>query len=249
MKENNKKGLRLALNIIEWTLLGLVVLILIFILIFASKKPGKESGGSLFGYETRLVLTDSMNGSKEFYEGKDYKIKNIEAGECIFLTDCDYSSTEKTNAFYADLKVGDVVTYYSANTYHVYITHRIIDIEEIAGNIIYEIKGDNGVAEYTSSEFITKDSGLIVGKVVGQSKFLGWVYTTLLNNKVAVYLIIIIPCVACIGYESYKIVKEVKSSKKEKIVQQSQAKDNEIEELKKKIKELENSASKEKKDE
>jgi len=268
MTEKTKKTLSTTLNIVEWVLIGLLAVFLVFVLVFASKKPGSDgkSGGSLFGYETRLVLSDSMNAKPEYYQSEDtknYQFKNIQAGELIFLSDCDYQNQEKTKAFYNDLKVGDVVTYYSSN-FKAYITHRVTNYTEVTEqdsqtheNVqvkYYTIKGDNVESEDFGIEIISDVSGLIVGKVVGHSVFLGWLYTNFLSNKVLIYIIVMVPTLIAIGYETYKIVKICNENKKEKVKaeidiknDEIKSKDDEIEELKRQLEEMKKNKNKDEK--
>lgn len=249
VKETTKRRAKIAINIIEWVIIGFILLLLVFILIFANK-PNKNSSGSLFGYETRLVLSDSMNASDDFYKDKNYSIKSIKAGDAIFISDVDYQNAEKREKFFADLKVGDIITYQSL-TYHVVITHRIVEITPVSigekEDINFTIQGDNVEKSEYSQEIISKSSGLIIGKVVHKSSFVGWVYNSFLNNKPLVFSIVIIPCVIGVGLEVFKIVKIIREPKLEKEKQNKIEaeknrinKEKEIEDLKKQLEELKN---------
>jgi len=253
--ENDKKTLKKVLGIVEWAIIGVILFVLGFILVFASHKPSGNNSGSLFGYETRLVLSDSMNASDDFYIGKDYKIKSFKAGDAVLISDVSYEDSAKKDEFYVDLKEGDIVTYQSL-TYHVVITHRITNVEEVktgdkVTDIKYTIQGDNVESTEYSSEVISKNSGLIIGKVVKKSAFIGWMYSSFLANKLLVYFVVIIPCVAGAVFETVKIVKIVREPKLEnakqeqiKLKEAQDQKDKEIEELKKQLESLKNESKK-----
>ena len=90
-----KKKAKKITNIIEWIVIGIFGVFFLFVIVFASKSPTGNSSGSVFGFETRLVLSSSMEADKDFYKGKDYKIKSIEAGSLVFIKDCNYQNEAK----------------------------------------------------------------------------------------------------------------------------------------------------------
>ena len=208
-----KKKAKKITNIIEWIVIGIFGVFFLFVIVFASKSPTGNSSGSVFGFETRLVLSSSMEADKDFYKGKDYKIKSIEAG--------------------------DVVTYFSKVT-NVYVTHRIVEVEKTESDIIYTILGDNVDAETSITEKVNKNDNLIVGEVIGKSKSLGWIYTNVFSNKIAMFFIIAVPCFVLAAYEGVKIVTIVNAEKKEKAVLKAKEREDEIVNLQKQIEELKN---------
>lgn len=245
ISDKAKKNISRTVNIIEWALIGLLVVFVAFVLVFASGKPGNDGkgSGSLFGYETRLVLTSSMDAKPEYYEQphtKNYEIKNIHAGELVFIRDFDLSTQETAHKSYVELKVGDVVTYQSLK-YGEVITHRIIGIQEANDVIYFTIKGDAVDDIFGgNSEIVASNSLTIFGKVIGHSAFLGALYTGFLNNKVLIYIIIMIPTSFMIVYEIYRIVKVVSEGKAQKRLAQEKAKEDEIEDLKRRLEEIQN---------
>ena len=226
-------------NIIEWIVIGIFGVFFLFVIVFASKSPTGNSSGSVFGFETRLVLSSSMEADKDFYKGKDYKIKSIEAGSVVFIKDCNYQNEAKKEKFYASLEAGDVVTYFSKVT-NVYVTHRIVEVQKTESDIIYTILGDNVYAETSITEKVNKNDNLIVGEVIGKSKSLGWIYTNVFSNKIAMFFIIAVPCFVLAAYEGVKIVTIVKAEKKEKAALEAKEREDEIVNLQKQIEELKN---------
>ena len=213
-------------NIIEWIVIGIFGVFFLFVIVFASKSPTGNSSGSVFGFETRLVLSSSMEADKDFYEGKDYKIKSIEAGSVVFIKDCNYQNEAKKEKFYASLETGDVV--------------RIVEVEKTESDIIYTILGDNVYAETSITEKVNKNDNLIVGEVIGKSKSLGWIYTNVFSNKIAMFFIIAVPCFVLAAYEGVKIVTIVNAEKKEKAALEAKEREDEIVNLQKQIEELKN---------
>lgn len=234
-KQKTKK----IVNIIEWIVIGIFGVFFLFVIVFASKSPTGNASGSVFGFETRLVLSSSMDAPKDFYKGKDYKVKSIEAGSVVFIKDCNYQNETKKEKFYASLTTGDVVTYYSKVT-NVYVTHRIVEVEKTSDNVIYTILGDNVDSETSITEKVKKNDNLIVGKVIGKSKALGWAYTNVFSNKIAMFFIIAVPCFVLAAYEGVKIITIVNAEKKEKAALEAKKREDEIENLQKQIEELKN---------
>ena len=222
-----KKKAKKITNIIEWIVIGIFGVFFLFVIVFASKSPTGNSSGSVFGFETRLVLSSSMEADKDFYEGKDYKIKSIEAGSVVFIKDCNYQNEAKKEKFYASLETGDVVTYFSK-------------VEKTESDIIYTILGDNVDAETSITEKFNKSDNLIVGEVIGKSKSLGWIYTNVFSNKIAMFFIIAVPCFVLAAYEGVKIVTIVNAEKKEKAALEAKKREDEIVNLQKQIEELKN---------
>ncbi|MCQ2802610.1 MAG: signal peptidase I [Bacilli bacterium] len=229
--EKKKKRKHIALEIVEWTGVAICVVFIAFIAVFASKSPSDKTSASLFGYETRLVVSGSMDQSNDsYYDGTGWKVKRIRTGSLIFI---------KNTQDVTQLSVGDVITFFDPSKGpSVIVTHRIQDITlNLEDLSISEIitHGDNNDIGVT--EKITP--GNMIGKVVNTSFFLGQLYTKVISNKAVMAVIIIVPCAAIIGLESYKIVKIVKQDKAERAASgQMSSEEQEIYDLEKQIAEI-----------
>lgn len=143
--------------------------------------------------------------------------------------------------------MGDVLTfqyskYGAANIQDKVITHRIVKIEPKEGGYIITLEGDNKNDTGSVGQQVidtTKADGLdyIIGKVEGQSYFLGLcVYA--LKSPVGLVFIIIVPCMIVIAYEVIKIVTVLNKDKKDRQQQEKTAKEDEIALLRKQLEEL-----------
>lgn len=226
-------GRRTILGVVEWSIVIMCVGLVAFIAIFASKKPTPNTSASFFGYETRLVVSGSMDQPNEsYYQDKDWSIKRVRAGSLVFI--------KSTNNI-SDVKVGDVVTFqyqFDSSQALEVVTHRIISIEpDLSDPDTFWITthGDNN--QEGAVEVIT--NGNLIGKVVGTSYALGVLYTNVFSNKAVMLVIILTPCLGLIGYEIYKITKIVKEDKDEKKVAGALTKEEEeIYDLEKQLAEL-----------
>ena len=150
--------------------------------------------------------------------------------------------------FYENIVVNDVVTFkYMVGNRQETITHRVIEREEIDGGFIFTLRGDNINEDgTTSSQFINTtevDSfNYIIGKVVGVSYPIG-VLMNILKSDAGIIGLIIVPCGILIIGEVIKIVNEINKDKIKKSKEKEIELDNkmkELEELKRRLLELEN---------
>ena len=202
------------LNIFEWFFIVVFALFAISCLIFTASTPGSNSSGNLFGFETRLVVSGSMEGDDEFYKDKGFSIGKIKTGSLIFIESLPKDSKSETYKIKInDIKIGDVLTFTPVSVgQDISITHRVISIEEKGTTKYFTTKGD--APNITATETFPESN--IIGKVTGQSYFLGCFYTYFLNNKPLVATVILIPVVCIIGYETYKIIRIVQEDKAKK---------------------------------
>jgi len=106
-----------------------------------------------------------------------------------------------------DLKVGDIITFYSdsIDTNGFTVTHRINQIIDVDGSKVYITKGDNN--QQPDDGYITYKN--IVGKYAFKIPQVGRVQF-LLSSKVGWLIIILIPALGIILMDSIKIFKIVK---------------------------------------
>lgn len=234
-----KSGLIKALRIVGDVVLFIVIAFALFALIVSiSSKKDSDGTATVFGYQLRFVQSDSMD-KYELTDVSDYQIKSIPVKSCIFVQVAPESDEEKAE-WYKQLKVGDVLTFKYVYTKQETITHRIVDIQEKAsGGYLITLEGDNktsdsNLLQQTIDTSLTDSPNYIIGKVTGQSYFLGLVIYAF-KTPVGIICLIIIPCLIVIGFEVVRIVKVLGKDKKEKVKQKEQNQANEIEELKRQL--------------
>ena len=120
------------------------------------------------------------------------------------------------------------------------ITHRVINKTPKEGGFIFELRGDNINEDGTTSTQIIDTTDVdsfnyIIGKVIGISYSFGVIMTTM-KSDIGIIGVIIIPSIILIIFEIMKISNEIN---KDKIIK-SKEKDKELEELKRRLLELEN---------
>lgn len=228
MEKKKLSAGKIVLEVFEWILIVGFALFAITCFIFTRSVPSSKSSGNIFGYETRLVVSGSMEGDDEFYKGKDFKVGKIKTGSLIFMKSLPAKpSSDSYKTFINSIKVGDVLTFTPVEVgSELTITHRVISIEKRGTTTYFTTKGD--APSITATETFPQNN--IIGKVTGTSYFLGWFYTNFLNNKPLVAVVIMVPTLAIIGVETYKIVKIVKQDKAKKKALVSDKEDKEGEE-------------------
>lgn len=245
-KAKAKKALNIVANVLVYVFFALCVLVLIFSIF---SKRDADGAVKMFGYEMRNVVSPSMEKDENFdYTG--LKIKDLPVKTLVFVK-LKPENEAKAAEWYASLKVGDVLTFrYRISRGQITITHRIISIEEEReGGYVIVLQGDNGASEdndtrgtqtiHTKPQNAEESANYIIGKVTGQSYFLG-ILVWGVKQPVGIALIIIIPCVIIILLQVVKIVGAAGEGKRKKIEEERKAKEREVEELKRKIAELEN---------
>lgn len=212
----------------------------IIIAIFSKKDV--DNTAILFGHQMRVVETPSMEEC-ELTDVSKYDIKSLPVKTLIFI-EVVPEDEQKKEKWYADLEIGDVLTFKYLYTRQETITHRIIDIikKDTGGYLIY-LEGDNkdseeGVLTQIIDTSVSESPNYVVGKVVGQSYPLGLLIYAL-KSPIGLIFIILIPCAVIIIFEIIKIINVFSAEKKAKEKENQQKQLDELEELKKKIAQLE----------
>ena len=260
-----------VLNIILDVLFALFVVLAIFMVVGHVSAKKNEGTIPVFNSQLRLVETGSMaenkNYSKEEY--KSFKIKNLPIDTLISVDDITKKSYEKRDDFYATLKRGDVLTFkYPVNGLVTVVTHRVTDVEKLPDRNFYKddhitldysrpnykitLKGDavegegESVYQYIETAKDEEDPMCyVIGEVKWSSLSTGK-FTRFISSKWGIVVLVIVPCATLLIYEVSKIVLILVKNKKEKEALETGAKDAELEELRKKVKELESKPSEEK---
>lgn len=240
-----------ALQIAGDVLFCLIIAFALFVLIISvSSKRDADGTANVFGYQLRFVRSGSMEKCDQT-DVSGYKIKSIPVKSCVFIKKAPAPDDQQAlKEWCSALSVGDVLTfqyskYGATNIQDKVITHRIVKIEPKEGGYIITLEGDNKNDTGSVGQQVidtTKADGLdyIIGKVEGQSYFLGLcVYA--LKSPVGLVFIIIVPCMIVIAYEVIKIVTVLNKDKKDRQQQEKTAKEDEIALLRKQLEELQKS--------
>ena len=226
-----KKITGIATTVLMYLFLALCIFSL-FVTILSKRDP--DGAANVFGYQMRTVLTDSM-AKCEMTDVSDYGIGAIPKNSLIFieLLPEDLAEQEK---FYADLEVGDVLTFKYLYTTQLTITHRIIDISpKTGGGYLIVLEGDNKDSDtHLMQQYIdttVEDSpNYVIGRVRGQFYPLG-LLLSIIKQPVGLAFIVIVPCAIIMILEIIKVVSLLGADKKKK-------QDDEIEALKRQLAEL-----------
>lgn len=234
-----EKRLGVMLKIVGNVLLYTLLVFCLFAVIVATvSKKSADGAARVFGYELRIVRSDSMEKS-EFTDVSGFEIKSLPVKTLLFI-ECVPTDSAEAEAWYEDLREGDVLTFRYVYTSQETITHRITKKEKKeTGGYIFYLQGDNKSGEYSAltqriDTSQVESPNYVLGKVTGQSFVLGLLLYAL-KTPVGIVCIVILPCLIVIGLEIARIVGVLNSDKKEKEKAERERQLNEIEELKKQL--------------
>lgn len=240
-KENVKKIIGITSTVVLYLFIAIC---LCGVLLTITAKKDKDGTATILGTQMRLVTTSSMEKSPAT-DVSGFKVKHIPVNSMVFI-DVVPEDPAEAEKWYADLKVGDVLTFKYVYTRQITITHRITEIEKKAtGGYLITLEGDNKGADgdiKTSTQTIDTSEpyspNYIIGKVTGKSFILGWFISTL-KKPVGIVVMIIIPAFVIIVFEVIKLFKLFGAEKKEQQDAETKKQQDEIEMLKKKLADLE----------
>ncbi|MGN1099503.1 MAG: hypothetical protein ACI4S9_04105 [Christensenellales bacterium] len=207
--------------------------------LFASVTAKRSPDGAVnfFGYEMRTVLSDSMEKCDET-DVSGFEIKDIPVKSLVFTEAVPTGAAAEE--WYANLKVGDVLTFRYVYDTQVTITHRITEItEKETGGYIIVLQGDNrssenGVLSQTIDTSQDGSPNYVIGKVVFNSYFLGLAITAV-KQPVGIVLLVIVPSAVIMVMEIIRIVGMLTEKKREQAKREAKRKEDEIEELKRQL--------------
>ena len=242
-KSKIKKAGNIVGNIIVY--IFLIACILSVVITLFSKRDS-DGAAEIFGYQLRIVTSDSMAKS-EYTDVSDFDIKSIPIRSMVFVEVIPEDAKE-ADEWYKSLRVGDVLTFRYVYTTQVTITHRITSItEKETGGFIIQLAGDNkssdeGQLVQTIDTSISNNTNYVIGKVTGQSRLFGFVMSFLME-PIAMVLIIMVPCVVIILLEIVKILRLLSMDKRMQEQEEKEKKEQELLELRRKLAELEREKS------
>ena len=238
-KSNVKKIGSILVNLLLCIFLTVCVLA-VFLTVFSKKDT--DGAAEMFGYQMRVVTSDSM-AKCELTDVSDFEIKSIPVRSMVFVKVMPDDPAEADD-WYRSLKVGDVLTFRYVYSSQVTITHRITSItEKETGGFIIELAGDNKNSEdsqlrQTIDTSSPNNTNYVIGKVTAQAYIFGAVMSFLMQ-PIGTVLVIIVPCFIIMMIEIIKIAGVLSSDKKLKAQEEAAKKDSELEELRRKLAELE----------
>ena len=244
-KAKMKKVWDTVVNVLMYIFLAICIFA-VLITLLSKREP--DGAAEIFGYQMRIVTSDSMEAC-EYTDVYGFEIKDIPITSMVFVQTVP-DDAKQAGEWYKGIKVGDVLTfvymYGDRENPQVTITHRVTSItEKASGGYAIELKGDNknskdGALTQTIHTDAEGEDALnyVIGKVVGHSPVLG-AFLTFLKQPVTIILLIIIPCVVIMLLEVIKIVKTVTADKRKREEEERKQKDNELDELRRRLAELE----------
>lgn len=234
---DKKRVVKITFKILSNIILYLFIAICIFgIFVSVSSKKNGDDTATIFGYQMRFVLTESMEKCDQT-DVSDYKIKQIRQKSLIFVKTMPKEQSER-DEWYRSLKVGDVLTFKYVYSTQITITHRIVEIyEKSTGGFIIHLEGDNKnfdgkTLKQMIDTSIPENPNYVIGKVSGVSYFLGLIVHAI-KSPIGIVFIVILPCIIVMIIEIIKISSVISLEKRKK-------QDSEIEMLKKQLKEFQN---------
>ena len=236
------KALRIAGDVI----LVLIVAVALFaIAVSVAAKKDKDGAATIFGYQLRFVRSSSMEKS-EHTDVSAYKIKSIKVKSCVFVNVVP-KDEQKREKWLDSVSVGDVLTFKYVYGKQETITHRVVKKEsKPSGGFLITLEGDNKTDNSVVGQQIIDTSqenspNYIIGRVVGQSYFLGLLVYAF-KSTAGIVCMIIIPCLIIIALQAMRIVKVVNADKKDKMSAKQEEQANEIEQLKRQLQQLKQAA-------
>ena len=245
-----KKALKIAGDVLLYFFLALCIFMVI---VTISSKLGERktgvSGVELFGYRMLVVTSESMEKC-ELTDVSGFEIKDIPLRSMVFVETVP-EDPAKADEWYSQIKVGDVLTIRYTYTSTVTITHRVTAITAVEGGYRIELAGDNRTDEtgmlYQVIDTSEPSVNFVVGRVVAVNRPFG-IFMNFIRQPIAMVLIVIVPCAVVVVWELIKIFRVLAADKKQRDAEERAQRDRELDELRKKLAELEGQKKDEKGD-
>lgn len=160
--KTRKSKLKKVINIIEYTIIFLIILVNAILILKSVNNPNKTP--DLFGKKAFIIVSGSM-------------IPTIEIGDVVIIEDVN-----KAN-------VGDIIAFRRESTV---IVHRVINEMNVHGETMYQTQGDNNnIAdlELVDTENI---EGVYINKIPWLGNILMFLYNNLAFVVVVIILILIV---------------------------------------------------------
>lgn len=202
MSPKAKKVTKIVVDVIFWIFF---VIALAFTVLAFTAQASPTGYPTIGGKALLTVQSDSMESKDGFYKGDLIVVK-------MFKTEKEDAATRKQEI--AALKVKDVITFkmdINGDGLEELNTHRIIEILEKDGHVVFHTKGDNTSAQDPYNLYDSKVLGKWTGTRVGG---LGAFINFLQPPQVGFFVVIILPLAGFLTYEIVYLVINVKKMKK-----------------------------------
>lgn len=220
IKTKNKKSI--FGKILTWVLgsfVGILLVVQVAGLISARNNFGVSS---LFGYQSFVVLTDSMEPS-------------LPVGDGVIVKKVDPQTLVASTT--PEAKDGDIITFYRTVD-GLIITHRIIEvINDGDGTLTFKCLGDNLNAQTCPEEGCTIENSddvpqeFVLGKVIRSSAALGGL-TRFFTNPITTLFLVLIPLGGVFASSIIDFIKAAKMNPKEKTAQEVSFKGEDFDKIK-----------------
>ena len=211
-----KKGAKIAMKIVNIFINTLIIVVLLkSILIATLALTSKSNNGvpSVFGYSFHTIMSPSMEGGSDVYEGGDYRVGDLVIGK---------ATNGNPNEVY---EVGDIVVYTTQNDNLPdgveMICHRVIARDQQDdGSYLYTTKGDN-----TDEVDQTKHGAADIVAVCYDHSYKGAVWRgfgnvlNYLRTSQGFFLVVLLPMIIFFLYEILRVVMNALNYKKAKSVE------------------------------
>ncbi len=238
MGNKTKTAIKITLSTLGYVFIVLCALLMVFTI--SAKKKGDDAV-TVFGKQFRIILSDSM-AEHSSTDVSNFEVGSLPVKTMIFIDVIPQDEAE-AKLWYANLKVGDVLTFRYVYSTQVTITHRIIDIKENdAGGYDLSLEGDNKAGEHGGlvQTIDTSDDtspNYVIGKVTGDSYILGLLVYAM-RSSVGIICIIIVPSLLIIVAEVIRISNVFKKEKVAKAEAEATKRQEEIDALKQQLESL-----------
>lgn len=230
---------KIAANILLYVFIAVC---LFSVILTISSKKDADGTATIFGVQMRSVLSPSMEKC-DATDVSGYEIKDIPTGSMVFI-EVVPEDPEEAAQWYANLEIGDVLTFKYVYVKQETITHRITGIRQNAdGGYTIRLEGDN---KNSDSETLTQtintseknSPNYVIGKVTGQSYLLG-LFVKTMKSPVGLICIVIIPSLIIVILEILKIIKLLGADKRKQEQEEKERTANELDELRRRLAEYE----------
>ena len=235
-----KKAAKIAATVLTY---AFIIICIIGVIFTITAKKDADGTATIMGIQLRTVLSPSMEKC-DATDVSGYKIKDIPVNSMVFV-EVMPTDPKEAEEWYANLKIGDVLTFKYVYVKQETITHRVTGIRYEGEGLGYtiQLQGDN---KNSDSETLTQtihtaeanSPNYIIGKVVGQRYLLG-LFVSALKSPLGLILIVIVPSLIIAVLELLKIVRMLTADKKKAAEEKMAAQQNELDELKRRLAELE----------
>lgn len=212
-----KKGFKFITDIISWTCLCILILIIICLIWYVVSAKIYASKGEKYSpyFSLYTIISPSME-------------PNINVYDVILDTRVDDIN---------NIKVGDVITFISSGNLSagMTITHRVVEILDTKDGLRFRTKGDNN--QSPDAALVIPDN--VLGKTLLKIPYLGRVQF-LLAERGGWFIIVLLPALGIIIYDIIKLLKVLKlKNKVDKVTEEKEEiKENKQEIEEKRIKEI-----------